>query len=136
MGEIMGVVPQELPPQVFRTLAIRFGTPPTRAAGTPGILSGAVAAMEYTGNWCYAIATEMAVPVGGRFGYKWVMFGRIDKRLCHLGPNHQFESPLVGRSVPNCELFAGKSLYEEPLGNTGLGPRRSLRPSEPDLEGD
>ena len=40
----------------------------------------------------------------------------------------------MGRSVPDCELFAGKSLYEEPLGNTGLGPM-SLRPSEPDLKG-
>ena len=43
--EVIGVVPLELPPQVFQTLAIRFGPPPTRAAGPPGILSGAVAAM-------------------------------------------------------------------------------------------
>ena len=47
----------------------------------------------------------------------------------------QSGGPWVGRSVLNYELFAGKFLYEEPLGNTGLGPR-SIRPSEPDLEGD
>ena len=45
----IGVIPLELPAQVFETVAIWPGPPPTRAAGSPGILSGAVAAMEYTG---------------------------------------------------------------------------------------
>ena len=93
-AEVMGVVPLELPSQVFQTVATRPA--PTRAGGPPGILSGALAAMEHTGHRCDAIATEMAVQVGGRFGYKWTMFRRTDKWLCHLGPNHQFESPLVG----------------------------------------
>ena len=34
---------------------------PAREVGPPGILSGALAAKEYTGHRCDAMATEMAV---------------------------------------------------------------------------
>ena len=39
--------------------------------------------------------------------------------------SEKFESTQVGQSVPYCELFAGKSLYEEPLGNTDKAPGAS-----------
>ena len=48
--EEIGMIPLELPSQVFQTVAIRSGPPPTSAAGPPGILSGALAAIEYTGE--------------------------------------------------------------------------------------
>ena len=35
---------------------------------------------------------------------------------------------LVGRSVPNCELFAGRSLYKEQVGSHRLSPRASGLP--------
>ena len=47
--KVISVVPLELPPQVFQTVGIWFGPPTRRPAGPPGLLSGALAALEYVG---------------------------------------------------------------------------------------
>ena len=48
--KVIEVVTLELPPQVFQTVGIWFGPPSRRPAGPPGLLSGALAALEYVGT--------------------------------------------------------------------------------------
>ena len=48
--KVIGMFPLELPPQVFKTVGIWFGPPSRRPAGPPGLLSGALAALEYVGT--------------------------------------------------------------------------------------
>ena len=47
--KVIDAIPLDLPPRVFQTVGLWFGPTPGRPAGPPGLLSGALAALEYVG---------------------------------------------------------------------------------------